>query len=46
MFLKDNLFKVFEGGGVLGIVYQEIKYDVKINQEMLDSLQIVTSKIR
>ena len=25
MFLKDNLFKVFEGGGVLGIVYQEIK---------------------
>ncbi len=40
MFLKDNLFSVFEGGGVFGIVYQEIKYDVKINQENIIELSI------
>ena len=40
LFLKDNLLSVFQGQGMFGIVYQEIKYDVKINQENIIELSI------
>ena len=40
LFLKDNLSSVFEGGGMFGIMYQEIKYDVKINQNNIIELSI------
>ncbi len=40
LFLKDNLSRVFEGGGMFGILYEEIKYDVKINQENIIQLSI------
>ena len=33
LFLKDNISEVFKGGGVFGIVYEKIHYDVKINDE-------------
>ncbi len=40
LFLKDNLSGVFEGGGMFGVLYQELKYDVKINEENLIQLSI------
>ena len=40
LFLKDNLSIVFQGGGMFGILYQEIKYDVKINQDNIIELSI------
>ena len=40
LFLKDNLSSIFQGGGMFGIMYQEIKYDVKINQDNIIELSI------
>ena len=40
LFLKDNISAVFKGGGVFGVVYQEIKYDVKINEKNIIKVSI------
>ena len=40
LFLKENLISVFEGGGMFGVKYQEIKYNVKINKENKIELSI------
>ena len=40
LFLKDNIPDIFKGAGIFGVLYQEIKYDVKINQKNIIKLSI------
>ena len=33
LFFKENAKNIFKGGGIFGVAYQNINYDIKINQD-------------
>ena len=43
LFFKENAKNVFQGGGVFGVAYQDIIYDIKIKND--DSIDISINAI-
>ncbi len=43
LFFKENTKNIFQGGGVFGVAYQNIYYDIKINND--DSIDISINAI-
>ena len=48
LFFQNNLANVFRGGGMLGVAYQRIDYDIKINDrdEIIIHLNAIMDKSR